>query len=78
MEINGQQTYINLQSEVAGDEKMIWLLYTKNNNGSSENLNPGDTLFTLRKEGKELITTWAKLKPRLSENPSTVYKCFRQ
>jgi hypothetical protein len=78
LEVIGQQTYIKLQGEIVGDEKEISILYSRNIDGSSENLQHGDTLFKLNREGKELITKWAVLNPRLPENPEKNCHCFRQ
>jgi hypothetical protein len=78
LEVNGQQTYIKLQTEVVGDEKTISLLYSRNIDGTSENLQLGDTLFKISREGKELVTRWATLNPRLSENPPKKCSCFEQ
>ena len=77
LEVNGQQTSINLEGGISGDEKEIAIMFSKNMDESSENFQPGDTLFKLKREGKELKTVWAKLESRLAEKAPKDCSCFQ-
>ena len=76
LEVNGQQTYIKLLTDISGDTNSIALTYNKLIEGSDENLKKGDTLFLLLKEGNKIKTKWMSLKPRLPENPPMECRCF--
>ena len=77
IEINGQQTFTKLEMKIKGNEDSISLIYQKTIDGSSENLNIGDTVFKLHRNGTRLITQWGKLEPRLLDNPPTTCdSCF--
>ena len=78
LEINGQQTYFKLKSELIGDSNSISLVYLEALEGSSEILKPKDTLFVLNRKGNELMTEWKALGPRLSEDPPKQCNCFRK
>ena len=76
LEVNGQQTYIKLLTDISGDTNSIALTYNKLIDGSDENLKKGDTLFLLLKEGNKIKTRWMSLIPRLPENPPMECRCF--
>lgn len=76
LEVNGQQTYIKLLTDISGDTNSIALIYNKLIDGSDENLKKGDTLFLLLKKGNKINTKWVSLNPRLPDNPPKECNCF--
>lgn len=78
LEINGQQTYIKLLTDIKGDSGTIAIIYNSTVDGLKENWNVGDTLFVLSKNTVGIKTKWFGLEPRLIENPLQECKCFVQ
>lgn len=78
LEIDGQQTFINLLTDISGDTNTISVIYNKLIDGSDENLKKGDTLFILSKQSGKLITKWRHLGPRLPEIFTDVCNCFER
>ena len=76
LEVNGQQTYVKLLTDVSGDTNSIAIIYDSLIDGSDENLKRGDTLFILSKAAGKIVTNWSALEPRLSEMPSKICNCF--
>ena len=76
LEVNGQQTFLKLLTNVIGDSTHLAIVYDKLIDGSNENLKTGDTLFTITTTGKELKTRWFLLEPRLAEYPPRECVCF--
>ena len=76
LEINGQQTYIKLLTNITGDTNAITITYNSLIDGSDENLEKGDTLFMLSSNANKLKTKWFALEPRLLENPVKECNCF--
>jgi len=76
LEVNGQQTYIKLLTDILGDTSSIAVTYNKLIDGSDENLKKGDTLFILSKEGNKITTNWFALEPRLLEKHPKKCNCF--
>lgn len=76
LEINGQQTYIKLLTNITGDTNAIAITYNNLIDGSDENLKKGDTLFMLSRSADKLKTKWFALEPRLLENPVKECNCF--
>jgi sulfur carrier protein ThiS len=79
LEVNGQQTFIKLLTDITGNSDSIAVLYNSKIDGSDENLKYGDTLFVLSKSpNNKFKTRWCKLEPRLLENPPKECNCFIQ
>jgi sulfur carrier protein ThiS len=78
LEVNGQQTYIKLLTDISGDTNTIAIKYNKLIEGSDEHLKKGDTLFTLSKRAGKLITKWLTFEPRLLDNQPKECNCFIQ
>lgn len=78
LEVNGQQTYIKLLTDIVGDSNAIAITYNNLIDGSNQNLKKGDTLFILSRKVDKLNTTWFALEPRLLENPPKECNCFMQ
>lgn len=78
LEINGQQTYIKLLTDITGNTNEIAIIHNSLIDGSDENLQKGDTLFLLSRNADKLRTTWLKLEPRLLENTDKECYCFIQ
>lgn len=76
LEVNGQQTFIKILTDISGDSNSVVVRYNSLIDGSDENLKMGDTLFFLTKIGEEIKTNWLKLEPRLEDNPSKDCNCF--
>ena len=76
LEVNGQQTEIKWQTEIAGDSTRIAILFDTAIIGQEPGIQKGDTLFQLSSNGTELKTTWLAMKPRLMENPPRECTCF--
>lgn len=78
LEVNGQQTFIKLLTDINGNSDSIAVLYNSRIDGTDENLKQGDTLFVLSKRSNKFKTRWYKLEPRLLENPPKECDCFIQ
>ena len=76
LEVNGQQTYIKLLTNITGDSNAITITYDRVIDGSNENLKKNDTLFILSRNAGVLKTKWFELEPRLLENPGKECNCF--
>ena len=76
LEVNGQQTFLKLLTNVTGDPSHVTVTYDKLIDGSNEKLKSGDTLFTISRTEKELKTRWFLFEPRLAEHPSKECICF--
>ena len=76
LEVNGQQTYIRLLTDIAGDSDEIAIIYNSLIDGSSQKLKKGDTLFTLSRTTDKIDTRWFALEPRLLESPPKECSCF--
>ncbi len=76
LEVNGQQTYIKLLTNITGDSNTVAITYDRLIDGSDENLKKSDTLVELSRNGGALKTKWFALKPRLLENPEKECNCF--
>ena len=76
LEVNGQQTYVKLLTDVSGDTNSIAITYDSLMEGSDENLKRGDTLFILSRTADKIVTNWSALEPRLSEMHSKKCNCF--
>lgn len=78
IEVNGQQTYLKLQTSIKGDSNSIALCYHNKLDGMEDDFTPGDTLFTLTKTKEGFKTIWKRLEPKLLEiEPKECY-CFIQ
>lgn len=76
LEVNGQQTYIKLLTDISGNTNSIAITFDSLIEGSGEHLKKGDTLFTLSRKTDKLITEWSALEPRLSEKHLNQCNCF--
>ncbi len=76
LEVNGQQTFIKLLTEISGNTNEISVIYEKLIEGSDVNLKKGDTLFILSKQSGKFITKWRHLEPRLPEISPRECNCF--
>ncbi|MFN8295007.1 MAG: DUF5991 domain-containing protein [Chitinophagales bacterium] len=76
LEVNGQQTFIKLLTNISGDTNEISVIYEKLIDGSNVNLKKGDTLFILSKQSDKLVTKWRHLEPRLPEISPRECNCF--
>ena len=77
LEVNGQQTFTKLATNISGDSSKIFIMYDSLIDGSKELLKTGDTLFSLSKKQGKLITNWYSLEPRLPEFPPKECACFQ-
>ena len=75
LEITGLTTYIKLLTILSGDSSRVNVIYNKYLDGSQE-FKPGEVLFSLRKEGHNLITDWKSMQPMLVEFPELEGICF--
>ena len=78
LEVNGQQTFLKLKTNLAGDTSNMAVIYDGLIEGNDEQLKNGDTLFTLTKTVHGIKTTWFSLEPRLVPNSPKVCTCFYQ
>lgn len=78
VEVNGQQTEIKIGGTIQGNEKRIAVVYAKTLERSGANFSPGDTLFSLVKEGGKIRTIWWAMEPGLQENPPRECECFKK
>jgi hypothetical protein len=76
LEVNGQQTYIKLLTDIVGDKNSIAIVYNSLIDGSDENLKKGERLFTLSISKDKIETYWHSLESRLSEKPPKECNCF--
>jgi hypothetical protein len=77
LEITGLTTYIKLLTTLSGDSSKVDVIYNKYLDGSQD-FKPGDVLFSLRKEGNNLVTGWQQLQPMLVEFPALEGICFNR
>ena len=77
LEITGLTTYIKLLTTVSGDSSRVDVMYNKYLDGSQD-FKPGDVLFSLHKEGNQVITNWKRLQPMLAEFPALEGICFNR
>ncbi len=76
LEVNGQQTYIKLLTDVSIYKNSISIIYNSRIEGSDESLKKGDTLLILSVPSEKLETNWKALKPRLIETSPKDCFCF--
>ncbi len=76
LEINGQQTFIKMKTNIVGDGKYISVLYNEMADGMDQNLQKNSVLFTITKKNGTMETSFDALVPRLTENPQKVCECF--
>jgi hypothetical protein len=76
LEVNGQQTYIKLLSDISGDTNSIAITFNSLIEGTDEHLKRGDTLFVLSRTANKIETNWSALEPRLSEKHAKKCTCF--
>jgi len=75
LEITGLTTYIKLLTTISGDSSRVDVTYNKYLDGSMD-FKPGEVLFSLYKEGSQVITQWKRLQPMLVEFPALEGICF--
>lgn len=75
--VNGQQTNMELLTDVKGDANAVAITYNSLVYGTDENFRVGDTLFLLTGKGDNIKTIWGELEPRLMEHPDKECYCFR-
>ena len=81
LEINGQQTDIEILTKIEGDTNTIAVIYDSilTIGYVDATYKKGDTLFTLSKAKNGTLTTnWIAIKPFLSDNPPKECSCFFQ
>jgi hypothetical protein len=78
LEVNGQQTFIKLDTDIKGNSDSIAVIYRRHIDGSDENLKSGDTLFTLKNSHGKIITTWQLIGPRLTNLQTKRCECFNR
>lgn len=77
IEVNGQQTDLNIQCIVEGNDEQVTLKFSEPVYGCCiESLQLGDVLLKLTKTKEGIVTTWDKLSPRLVETTEKECSCF--
>ncbi|MFY7839529.1 MAG: DUF5991 domain-containing protein [Lacibacter sp.] len=61
--VNGQQTFMKINTKLSGNTDSIAVIYETTADGISDSLKSGDTLFILKKENNQLTTVWKLLQP---------------
>jgi len=77
LEITGLTTYIKLLTTLSGDSSKVNVTYYKYLDGSQD-YKPGEVLFSLNKDGNNIITGWKRLQPMLVEFPALEGICFNR
>lgn len=78
LEVDGQQTFIKMITNIRGDGNSISVTFNRMVDGMDQNLTSNMVLFVLRKEDKTITTSFDAMVPRLSENPLKVCECFEK
>lgn len=76
LDVNGQQTFMKLLSDIVGDTNSVAIIYNSLIDGSVNPIKKGDTLFTLSKRAGGIETNWFAFEPILAENPPKKCNCF--
>jgi hypothetical protein len=76
LEVNGQQTYIDVSVNIIGDNNQVAITYNKLLDGTDEHFKKGAVLFMLKRDGKNLTTKWETLEERLPEKSPKECNCF--
>lgn len=78
LEVNGQQTYLKLATDIKGDNNSIAIIMKQLIAGFDSTIAEGDTLFMLIRQNENLKTKWFVLEPRLAEKAAGECNCFIQ
>lgn len=76
LEVNGQQTFIKVLTDISGDSNSIAITFNSLLEGTDEHLTRDDTLFVLSHIANKIETNWSALEPRLSEIHPKKCTCF--
>jgi hypothetical protein len=76
LEINGQQTFIKMITNILGDGKSISVTYNRMVDGMDQDLSKNVVLFSITKKNNTMETSFDAMEPRLTENPQKICECF--
>lgn len=68
LEIIGQTTWVNVQTEIYGDEEWISFVFSKELPNNMSEMDESVVLFSFRKAESEIYTYWGDIQPMLYEN----------